>query len=211
MRLDVKHDSSLSWDLLVARPLWACLSDENKKLLIWRKENRWVSLFLYEAFISSFFFLFYFVSSFDLPITTPSSFVCMSYTLVFLPLIRSSVLDRMTWKQSIRLSAVVAGSLGFLKTLKCGESNFDTKVMWPAETRTLKNRGVVVKRNTTARVSFWSCGRAAALSGVLASTDHNTDVWSERMWTQTATCREKNIVAMSTFYIVTELQLCWWL
>lgn len=51
----------------------------------------------------------------------------MSYVLVFLPFICFSALDRMMWKQSIRLYAAVAGSFRLPKTLKCGESNMDTK------------------------------------------------------------------------------------
>lgn len=96
MRPDVKHDSSLTWDLLVARPLSACTSDENKKLLIRRKDNPLVCLFLCEAFISSFYFVLF------PPLTCqsqlPLHFVCMYYILVFLPFVSPPFWIR--WRES---------------------------------------------------------------------------------------------------------------
>lgn len=118
-------------------------------------------------------FLFGLVSSSDLPISTPSPFVCTSYILVFLLFICFSVLDRMMWKQSIRLAAVVAGSLSLPKTLKCGESNFDTKSCGLPRSGPWKS-GCCGETQHDHSWRFLIRGGAAVLSGVSPSADHNT-------------------------------------
>lgn len=82
MRPDVKHGSSLTWDLLVARPLSACIA---VSCIWWKQEKFHLKkktlgvLFLCEAF-KSFFYLVVFPPL----ISAPSPFVCTSYILVFL-------------------------------------------------------------------------------------------------------------------------------
>lgn len=86
-----------------------------------------------------------------------------------------SVLDRMMWKQSIRLYVTAAGSLRLPRTLKCGESNFDTKSCGLRRSGTLKNLAIVARRNTTALVLFLILRQGEVFSWVLASPQNTTD------------------------------------
>lgn len=153
---------------------------KTRKLLIWKRKTTLGFLCFLVKLSYPPFILFCFLY---VPILTPSPSVCKSSIGVFLPFICFSVRDRLMLKQSIRLSAAVAGSLGFPATLKCGESNSDTKSCGLLRSGPRKNPAVAVRRNTTALVRFWSWGWEAALSRVLALTDHETDVWSETLST----------------------------
>lgn len=69
--------------------------------------------------------------------------------------------------------------------------------MWPAEIRTLKHRAVAVRRNTTTLAHLRSRGETAALSRVLAVTDRNTNVWSQRL--SNAPCRKTCFIHVLIF------------
>lgn len=77
MRPDVKHDNSLTWDLLVARPLSFSISDENKKLSVWKKETTLRFLWFFVKFSFPPFIMFCFLPWFANP-------NCLSFCLFIL-------------------------------------------------------------------------------------------------------------------------------
>ena len=119
MRPDVNHDSSLTWDLLLARLMWAFTCDANKELLISRRDDPWVCLCLCAAFISSRYC--------DLfpPLVCQSPLPLLFCLCVLRSCFPSFALllhlgsDDVKAKQSASLLQF-AGSLALPKTLKCG-------------------------------------------------------------------------------------------
>ena len=202
MRPDVKHDSSLTRDLLVARPLLACISDENKKLLIWKiTDNPWVSLSLSYAPFILLCLLPWFANldsfSFCLDV------LCSCFPSFYL-LLRSGS-DDVKAKHPPLCSG--CWQPRFAKDLEMWGEKLWHKVMWPAEIRTLRNWAVAVRRNMTALERLWSRGGASALSRVLALTGHNTNVWSERL----STFQLPNEGKIASTIRRTCLSVCLWL
>lgn len=179
MRPAVKHDSSLTWDLLVARPLSTCISDENKKLLIWKtKHNPWVSLSLCEAFISSLYSVLFAPLICQLSLLL---FVCLIFLFSFLLFAPPLWIGWCESKASAILQRLLAASVCqrpwnvvrvtlTQSRAACRDQDLE-KLSCSGETQQDRSR------------MSWSQGGAAALSGVLALTGHNTNVWSKRFST----------------------------
>lgn len=169
MRPDVKHDSALTWDLLVARPLSACISNKQRTFNL-KKDCYFVKLSYPSHYPPA-----PLICHSELP---PLLFVCLTFLFCFLC---SSVLDRMMWKQSIRLSTAVAGSLHWPKTLKCGESNFDPKSWgllrsgtWPEKS------GCCGETQHDRSCTFLSLRQGKVFSRVLALTLTTTPMYGQR-------------------------------